>query len=345
MTGVDPVTKGGVGGANLPVGSRREPARGLRGSRGRQLGATYALPLIFLAFVVFFSIAEPDTYFTVDNLKTTINNQAVLGLAAIALLVPLIVGEFDLSVGANLGLGAILVTGLPSKEGMDLVPAIFVAVALCTGVGAINGLLVTKVKINALVATLGTGTIVTGSVLWYTDGATIFEGIPSSLQSLAENELLGIPLPGVYLAVVAIVVGYGLSQTPLGRHLYALGGSKEAAHLSGLRVTRLTILAFTTAGLIAGLAGVLQGALLGSGNPAVGPPLLLPAFAAAFLGATTIKVGTFNVLGTIVAVFTLAAGIIGLQLMGVAFYIAPIFQGAALLVAVAAVRILRREAI
>jgi ribose transport system permease protein len=344
MKSADAGTGGGVG-ANLPAGSRRQPTREPWSARVRQLGATYALPMILVIFVVFFSIAEPETYFTIGNLKTTINNQTVLGLAAIAVLLPLIVGEFDLSVGANIGLGAILVTGLPSKQGLDLVPAIVLAIALCTAVGVINGLLVTRVKINALVATLGTGTIVTGSVLWYSDGATIFEGIPTSLRSIADGELLGIPLLGIYLLVIAVIVGYVLIQTPLGRHLYALGGSKEAAHLSGLPVGRLTRLAFTAGGFLAGVAGVLEGALLGSGNPAVGPPLLLPAFAAAFLGATTIKVGTFNVLGTMIAVFTLAAGITGLQLIGVPFYIAPIFQGTALLVAVAAVRILRKEAI
>jgi ribose transport system permease protein len=344
MAGVD-TSAGGEVDATPPVGSRRRPERESWGTRGRQLGATYALPLILIIFIVFFSIARPETYFTVDNLKTTINNQAVLGLAAIAVLLPLIVGEFDLSVGANVGLGAILVTGLPSKQGLDLVPAIAVAIALCTLVGILNGLLVTKVKINALVATLGMGTIVTGAVQWYSEGATIFEGVPPSLRSIANNDLFGIPLLGVYLAVVAVVVGYVLTQTPLGRQLYAIGGSKEAAHLSGLPVARLTLLAFTAGGLIAGIAGALDGALLGSGNPAVGPPLLLPAFAAAFLGATTIKVGTFNVLGTVIAVFTLAAGITGLQLMGIAFYIAPIFQGVALLVAVAAVRFLRQEAI
>jgi ribose transport system permease protein len=311
----------------------------------RSFLARFALLGVLLAFVVFFSIARPDTYFTVDNLTTTLSQQAVLGILVIALILPLVIGEFDLSVAANLGLGAILVTGLPAKSGVGLVPAMVLTLVACSAVGLVNGLLVARVGINSLIVTLGMSTIVSGGVLWYTNGAVIYNGIPPGLGDIANADVLGIPLPGVCLFVVAVVTWFVLEQTPFGRYLYALGGSKEASELSGLPVRKLTVAAFVLCGLLAGVAGILQAGLLGVGNPTVGPPFLLAAFAAVFLGATAVQVGVFNVWGSMIAVFTLAAGITGLQLMGVAFYVAPVFQGVALLVAVIVVRVIRKEAL
>jgi ribose transport system permease protein len=307
--------------------------------------ASYALPAILILLIIVFSITEQSTFPTGRTVVTLLRTESVSAILAIALIFPLIVGEFDLSVGANLGLGAILVTGLSSQQGLPLWASLVIAVLATTVVGLINGLLIASVGINALVATLGTSVIVSGAVLWYTGGNVFYTNIPTDLPKLAQENFLGIPLPAFLLAIVAIAAWYTLDHTPLGRYLYAIGGSKDAARLSGLNVRRLTVLSFVVAGVLAGFAGVLQSAQLGSGNPNVGPPFLLPAFASAFLGATAIRVGTFNVLGTILAVFTVAVGITGLQLLGAPFFIAPIFQGGALLVAVAAARFLRRESL
>ncbi len=315
----------------------------LRGGDSRVTAARFALPAILLLFLVFFSAVETETFARSTTATTLLKTEAVLAILAIALLFPLTVGEFDLSVAANLGLGAILVTGLPSKSGLPLEIAIPLALLACTLVGLFNGFLVARVRINALIATLGTGTIVTGAVLWYTQGNVIYENIPSALPDLASKDVAGIPMPAIYLLVVALAAWYVLEHVPFGRRLNAIGGSREAARLSGVRVERVTIAAFTAAGLLCGVAGVLAAAQLGTGNPTVGPSFLLPAYAAAFLGATTLSVGKFNVPGTVLAVFTLAVGITGLQLMGVEFFVAPIFQGVALILAVTAARYLNRE--
>jgi ribose transport system permease protein len=307
--------------------------------------AGWALPVILALFIALFSALKPDSFPTFLTLNTLLRSESVSAILAIALIFPLVVGEFDLSVGANLGLGAILTTGLTSQGILSLGPAIVCAMLASGLVGVVNGFLVANVGINALVATLGTSVIVTGSVLWYTHGAVFYENIPPTLNALADSSAFGVPLPAIFLAIVGLSSWYVLEQTPLGRYLYAIGSSKEAAALSGLNVPRLTRIAFLIAGLLAGFAGVLQAAALGSGNPNVGPPFLLPAYSAAFLGATAVKTGTFNVLGTIVAVFTVAVGITGLQLLGVEFFVAPIFQGAALILAVTAARYLRRKEI
>ena len=305
--------------------------------------AGLALPVILLVFILIFSVLQPDIFPTASMARTILRTESVAAILAIALIFPLVIGEFDVSIAAVLGLGAILVTGLPSLQGVPLAYAVVLAILACGSIGLINGLLIVKVGINALVTTLGVSVIVTGLVYWYTHGGVIYQNIPKELSALALQSLIGVPLPAVFLAIVAASAWYVLEATPLGRYLYAIGGSKEAARLSGLNVDGLIIFAYVVAGVLAGLAGILQAAQLGSGNPNIGPPFLLPAFAAAYLGATAFRVNTFNVPGTVVAVFTVSVGITGLQLLGIEFFVAPIFQGVSLILAVVAVRYLRRE--
>lgn len=242
------------------------------------LFARIALPLLLVLLIVVFSILAPSTFATIANLKTVLNLQAVLTILSIGLLLPLIVGELDLSVAANLGLGLILVTGLTSQQGIPVVLAIVLAIAACTAVGLVNGLLVTTVGINSFIVTIGMSTVLTGVIGAYTLGNVFYENIPAELSALGQGNLFGIPLPVVYAAVIALIVAYVLTMTPVGRFLHAIGGSKDAARLSGIPVRRLTIGAFAGAGALAGIAGVVQAGILGSGNPTVGPPFLLPAF-------------------------------------------------------------------
>lgn len=316
-------------------GGRREPLS--------IFAARIALPVILLIFIVVFSALRPDTFFTSANLTTTLALQAVLAILCLSLLLPLIVGELDLSVAANLGLSVVLVTGLTSQDGWPLPIAIGVALGVSALIGLVNGVLIARVGVNAFVVTIAMSALVTGVIGGYTQGNVFYENIPQGLVDLGRGDLLGIPKPVVYAAVIAIALWYVLSSTPLGRYLYAIGGSKDAAALSGVPVKRLTVLAFVGAGLLAGVAGVVQAGILGSGNPTVGPPFLLPAYAAVFLGATAIQPGVFNVWGTVIAVLTVQVGTTGLVQLGAPFWIQPIFEGAALLIAVIVSRWLKRE--
>lgn len=305
--------------------------------------ARIALPVILVVLLITFSVLKPNTFPTVNNIRTVLNLQAVLGILALGLMLPLIVGELDLSIAQNLGLGLILTTGLCSQQGLPLVVAIVIAISVCTAVGLINGLLVTRLQINSLITTLGMSTILAGVIGAYTGGNVFYENIPAELIQIGKGRLWEIPLPVVYALVLAVVMWYVLSSTPIGRYLYAIGGNPDAARLSGVPVRRLTVAAFAGAGLFAGIGGVVQASILGSGNPTVGPPLLLPAFAAAYLGATAIIPGVFNVWGMIIAVITVQVGVTGLAQMGAEFWVEPIFTGLALLIAVAAARFLRGE--
>jgi ribose transport system permease protein len=300
-----------------------------------------ALPGLLVAFIVVFSITRTDTFFTTTNFKSLGSSQAVLGILALAAMLPLIVGEFDLSVGANLGLGVIVTTGLTANVGLPTGVAVLFALMSCSFVGVVNGLLVARFQINAFVATLATATFLGGLIDWVTGGTAIALNIPQSLLDIGSRQVVGVPITIVYLVIIAAIIFYVLNYTPVGRYLYATGGSREASRLAGINITRVTFLAFVVSGLVAGIAGVVEAGVLGSGSPTVGPEFLLPAFAACFLGATSIRPGTFNVLGTVVAVYTIATGTTGLELMGTPTYIEPIFSGVVLVLAALSTRYIR----
>ncbi|MEU6537149.1 ABC transporter permease [Streptomyces sp. NPDC047000] len=333
MTASDTVVEPATGPSPAPAPAR--PRRPL---------SQWALPAITVAAAVVFSLLEPATFASWGNARAILLTQSILVVVAIAELFVLVTGDFDLSVGGNLALGGILTAGLPSLQGLPLVAAILLAVAACTLVGLVNGLLVNVVRINAFIATLSTGLILGGVATWYTNGKVIYEHIPPSLPAFGATDVLGIPKPVWLFAILMLVVYYVLEHTPFGRFLYAVGGSREAARLSGLNVRRLSVAAFTVSGFICGIAGVTAASVLGTGNPTVGPSYLLPAFAAVFLGATSFRGGSFNVFGTVLAVFAIAIGVTGLQAVGVPYYIEPVFNGLVLLAAVAASRRLRADA-
>lgn len=319
------------GGVAADAAPRRGAGARLRGALGPRWYGIYVL----IAFVVIFSVLKTDTFFTVDNFRAIAGNQAVAAILAIALVVPLVAGQFDLSVASVMTLSMIVCTGLFQSFEAALPLAVLAGIAVGLLFGIANGVFVARVGVNSLIVTLATGSAATGAAQWWTNGTIFTKNIPRTFQDLGQDQLAGIPLPVVFLAVIAVVVWWLLERTPVGRYLYALGDNPEAARLTGLRTTALTIGAFAVAGGLAGFAGVVQAAKLGAGNPTVGASFLLPAFAAAFLGATIYRLGQYNVLGTVIAVFVVAVGIAGLEQLGVPFYIEPIFTGIVLLGAVA----------
>jgi len=304
----------------------------------------FALPALLVVIMAVFSVVEPDTFPTLDNATTILTTQAVLAVLALAALSTLVVGQFDLSLGAQLGLAQVILPGVLSRYQVNLGVGILIAVGVTTLIGTISGLLVARVRLNSFIVTLGIATVLQAVVLWFTGSQVIFEGLPESLVEFSTAAVLGIPMPVIYVAVIAILVWLLLERTPFGRFMEAVGGSRDAARLSGINSDGITVIAFALGGMLAGIAGVLQASQVGSGNPAVGPEFLLPAFAAVFLGATSFRVGRFNVWGTLVAVITVAVGVSGLNLLGVPQWVNPLFNGVALLVAIIATRYLRGTA-
>jgi ribose transport system permease protein len=165
-------------------------------------------------------------------------------------------------------------------------------------------------------------------------GQILSTGIPPFITGLARTQILGFGAAAWIVLAIAAIMYVVLTKTPVGRKLYATGGSEQVARMVGIRVRLMKTMVFVIAGLLAALAGVLQLGLSGAANPSFGSNLLLPAFAAVFLGSTTVRPGFFNVWGTMLAIVLLAVGFSGLSLAGAPFWVEPVFDGVALIVGV-----------
>jgi ribose transport system permease protein len=295
----------------------------------------YGLLVLFLAVVLLFTFSgHTPEFMGPANVRNVLSNQSVLGIIAIGSVIPLAAGQIDLSVGPAAGLSAIVCAGLMSKSDQPLAVALVGATAVGAAIGLINGLLVARAGINSIIVTLGTTSIIAALVQWYTDGLAVTTGISPTLVKAGLGTWFGIPRPFYFLLLAAVLIWYLLEHTPLGRYLYATGTNAKAAELVGLAVPRLVLFSFVAAGLLAGVAGALIVATQSGGNPQIGPGYTLPALAAAFLGATTIKPGRYNIAGTLAAVFFLAFSVNGLTLWGAEAWVSDLFNGTSLIIAV-----------
>ncbi len=313
------------------LGSVRPPLakRLLATGSFRNISAIY----VFLVIFVVFSIWIPHTFLQESAWKALLEGQAVTAMLAVGLVIPLSAGAFDLAIGAELGFGGIFVAWLLVNQGVTVVPAIVLTLLAGMLVGAANGLLVVKARIDSFVATLGVSSILLAVIAWVSNSQQIIS-LPQGFQNIAGTQLLGVTLPVYLMLAVAGLAWYVLERTRLGRRIYATGGNIEAARLAGVRTSAVLVGSLIACGMIAAFAGILTSANLGTGDPTIGPPYLLPAFAAAFLGSTQFRGGRFNVWGTVIAVYVLAVGVMGLQLAGAPIWIPSLFNGAALLLAV-----------
>uniref|UniRef100_A0AAU2JZU1 ABC transporter permease n=1 Tax=Streptomyces sp. NBC_00049 TaxID=2903617 RepID=A0AAU2JZU1_9ACTN len=313
------------------------PPRSLLGHlRGHLLGSYGLLALAVLLFLGF-SLALPDTFPTLDNVSSILSNQSIPALLALGATIPIATGKFDLSIGYALGLAHVMVMQLLVNEAWPWPLACLVVVCAGAAAGALNGVIVEFGRIDSFIATLGTGSIMYAFTGWITDGSRIVpgpDGLPASFTALYDSRFLGLPLPAFYVLAVAAVLWLVLERLPLGRYLYVIGSNPRAARTIGIPTHRYSVYAFAGSSLVAGFAGVLLAAQQQTGNPTVGLDYLLPAFVGALLGATTIRPGRANALGTLVAVAVLAVGLAGIGQLGAQFWATPLFNGCTLLIAV-----------
>lgn len=318
-------------------GAGQGPAPGRRWpDRAAALVQRWGLLGVLVLVTAGFSISLPDTFATTGNLQDILNSQPPGIFIAFGAMIVLVSGHFDLSLGAILGFAQYLVLELITGSGVSWPLAVVITLLVGCGIGALNAVLVVGLRINSFIATIGMSTVLIGVLEWISQGnVPIFGGAPEGLTTLAQSELLGIALPVYYALFAAIVLWLVLEYTVIGRELRATGANHKAAFLSGLRTERATVLAFIVAGLLCAIGGILATARIGAADATSGPLFLLPAYAAAFLGATAIRPGFFNVWGTVIAIFLVAVGITGLQLNGAQSWVTPVFNGVILLIAVA----------
>ncbi|MDX6653903.1 MAG: ribose transport system permease protein [Solirubrobacterales bacterium] len=294
-----------------------------------------SLLLIWAILILLFGLLRPETFLTSLTFKTVAADQAITAIMALSLLLPLAAGIFDLSIGGVMGICVVLVCWFQSSLGMAVVPAIALTLASGFLIGGINAFVIVRLRVDSFIATLGMQSILLAAIQWISGGQQITTGIGEGFKKLGSTALFGITLPFWYMIVVALVLWYVMTYRQTGRYLYAIGSNREGARLAGVRTDRLTVISLLTCSTVAALAGVVFAAKIGSASLEAGPPYLLPAFAAAFLGATQFRARQFNVLGTLIAVYVLATGVKGLQLIGAPFWVNDLFNGVALIIAVA----------
>jgi ribose transport system permease protein len=295
----------------------------------------YALLAAWGVTCVVFGILRPDTFLTTSNFTTIFGSQAILVVLTMALLAPLTAGDYDLSVAATMTLSGMALAILNVNHGWPIGWAVLAALGVGLLVGIVNGALVVLLDIDSLIATLGTSTFIAGVVLWISNSQTISGVSDHLIDYVVVKRFLGIPLEFYYGLALGVILFYVFEFMPIGRRLLFVGRGRSVARLSGIRVPRLRWGAMAVSGVISAFGGVLYVGTLGSADPTSGLSFLLPAFAAAFLGATTIMPGRFNPIGSIAAVYFLVTGITGLQLLGVQTFVQQLFYGGALVLAVA----------
>jgi ribose transport system permease protein len=289
--------------------------------------ARYAGAGVLLALVAVFGALRPHEFATRGNLLGVAGNEAVTGIVALAVLVPLAVGTYDLSVGGTMSLAVVQVTWLFQTTHGRIPVAVAVLVVLATAVaaGAGNALLVARAGVDRRVAalgTLGTGAVLAGLAQMTSHGETITRDVPASFLRIGRGAVLRLPVTAFLFGVLALVLW------------------QVVARLPALRADRVVPVAYVTSAVLAATAGILLAARVGSGPPGAGAAYVVPAYAAALLGMSLVRPRRVNVAGTVLGVALLAVAVNGLQLLGGAFWVVDLVQGGAL---VAGVLLLRRR--
>ena len=303
----------------------------------KNIGAIY----VWLLLIVVFSIWVPDTFPVYATVKEVLNEDAITGLVALALVLPLSAGVFDLSIGYNLGFCNVLCAWLLVSGGLSVPLTLVITVAAALLIGVMNAVVVVVAKIDSFIGTLATGFLLLAGITVVAGQTEIVGPKLSSgfFEGIANSGIAGIDYSVVYMVAVAAIIWVVLDYTVAGRWFYATGFNLDAARLAGIPVKRLRFIVLLVSALVAGgIAGIAVTSQIASGTSTVGPPYLLNAFAAAFLGATQLKHGRFNAWGTLIAVLMLGTGTAGLGLAGAPDWASSVFTGVVLLAALAVTR-------
>jgi ribose transport system permease protein len=291
---------------------------------------------LFGVLFVMFAIWIPGTFLTWTTVQGIASDQAVTAIVALAVMVPLTTDTYDLSVGGVLGFALVFLAWLTNHTHLPTGLLAVIVILACGLIGAVTASIVVFLRVNSFIATLAMSSVLSAIALLITSGGQqILSHAGTTFSNFGTSQPAGVPLAFIYVIVLALVLWYVFEHTPLGRFCYAVGGNVKAARLTGIPTGRLVFGSLVVSALLSGFAGVVLIAQLGITDVTLGPAQLLPAFAAAFLGATQIKGGRVNVWGTVLAVYVLATGIKGFELAGASTWVNDMFYGVALAGAVA----------
>jgi ribose transport system permease protein len=298
---------------------------------------------IYVVIFIVFALWIPNLWLSWSTFTSTLNIAfAVPTMVALALVLPLLAGLYDLSVGATMSATGITVAWLLVQQHWATVPAILVTMLLALVIGLINALLVVGIRISSFIGTLAMSAVLLAYSTWRSHSAQL-TGFPQAFSNFGTKDVVGgVQEQVFFVLMIALVLWVVAEHTPAGRFFQATGANEDAAKLAGIRTARYQFAGLVVSALIAGFAGIVLTATVGAGESDIGSPYLLSAFAAAFLGATQFK-GRFNVWGTVAAVWALASGVQGVTLaVGSTAWLNNLFFGVALIAAVGSSVILER---
>ncbi len=323
-----------------PVASKPERVpRWLGALSYRNIGAIY----VWLFLLIVFTIWQPDLFPTDQTAKSVLNQYAITGIAALSIVMPLAAGVFDLSIGSVIGFAGVFAGWCLNTVGVPPVLAVAMTLGAGIAIGLLNSLVVVKMNIDSFIGTLATGSIIAAGTLWVSGDQIITGKVSGGFTEIAATSFSGVQLPVLYMLVAMLVLGFVLEQTVFGRRVYASGYGPEVSRLVGLRVGRIRTISLICSSTLASFAGIALASRIGSADPTTGPEYLIPAFSAAFVGASQFRHGRFNPWGTVVAVLMIGTGSIGLLLAGTPNWTPQVFQGAVLIAAVGITGIQRRR--
>lgn len=296
----------------------------------RDIGAVYVLIVI----VIVSSIALPNVFPNMATLRQVLNDNAVTALAALAIVVPLCAGVFDLSFAYTMSLAGVTAAHFVASTSLGIPVAVALGVGVGVVVGVINGFVVVTMKIDSFIGTLATGSLIQALITFVTNDNDITSAkLLGGFSDIGQSSIDGFVLPVLYVLILAAVLWRLLEHHSLGRRIYATGFNREAARLAGIRTDRIRFGSLVLSGFLAAIAGVVLDSTLGSGSTTAGTPYLLSGFAATFLGATQLKPGRFNAWGTVIAVLLLGTGLTTLALANAADWTGSMFTGVVLILA------------
>ncbi|TXN29469.1 ABC transporter permease [Lacisediminihabitans profunda] len=328
------------------LSASRPPEQSAARSLRRRITSRYGIVVVWIAMSAIFAALAPQTFLTFGTFQTIFGSQSTLVFLGMAAVCIFVVGEFDLSIASMMGLSATVLAVLVVNQGVPEWLAVIIALVVGAAAGAVNGFVIVRLGIDPIVTTLGMSVLLLG-VAQAISNLVAVTGLSFGLANLAVYNILGLPLAFYYGLIVAIIFALVLAFTPLGRHMTFVGANREVARLSGIPVQRIRYGAYVFSGLSSAVAGVLLAASVGGFDSSTSGSYLLPALAATFLGTAVVRPGTFNPIGTLITIYFLVTGIVGLQLLGYSSWVSNVFYGAALIIAVtistiARSRLLRR---
>lgn len=304
---------------------------GLKDLMGREWAGVALLGAFYIIIFIVFSLLSP--YFLQSrNLMSIGLNMSVIGLMAIAGTPLIVAGALDLSVAAVAGLSGVIVSLLYSM-GVNIWAASAIAIVVAVALGGLNGVLVTRLRLNPLIVTLGTMSIYTGAALVLTGGLSKPLIVPG-FNWLGSGRLAGIPVPLLLMALFALSTWWVMSKTRFGREIYASGSNPDASRIMGIHVGRVQLVLYLISAAVGAFAGIVLAAMLGAAAPNAAGSQLLTVIAAIILGGTSLYGGRGSVWGTVLAVLILGTLNNGLTLLDISSFWQEITRGVVLILAV-----------